>query len=73
MNTAARIEQACRTTGHALLASKLLLDRTPQKDFCNTIGTRLRHANYSDECRLSGAKRKKRGHSRTVAFDPTET
>jgi adenylate cyclase len=28
MNTAARIEQACRTTGHALLASKRLLDRT---------------------------------------------
>lgn len=28
MNTAARIEQACRTTGHALLASKLLLDCT---------------------------------------------
>jgi adenylate cyclase len=28
MNTAARIEQACRTTGHALLASKPLLDRT---------------------------------------------
>jgi adenylate cyclase len=28
MNTAARLEQACRTTGHALLASKPLLDRT---------------------------------------------
>jgi adenylate cyclase len=28
MNTAARIEQACRTTGHALLASKPLLDCT---------------------------------------------
>jgi adenylate cyclase len=27
MNTAARIEQACRSTGHALLASKPLLDR----------------------------------------------
>jgi adenylate cyclase len=28
MNTAARLEQACRTTGHALLASKPLLERT---------------------------------------------
>jgi adenylate cyclase len=28
MNTAARLEQACRTTGHTLLASKPLLDRT---------------------------------------------
>lgn len=28
MNTAARLEQACRTTGHALLVSKPLLDRT---------------------------------------------
>jgi adenylate cyclase len=27
MNTAARLEQACRTTGHALLASKPLLER----------------------------------------------
>src|SRR5690606_18576758 len=27
MNTAARIEQACRTPGHALLASRVLLDR----------------------------------------------
>ena len=28
MNIAARLEQACRSTGHALLASKPLLDRT---------------------------------------------
>ena len=28
MNTTARLEQACRTTGHAWLASKPLLDRT---------------------------------------------
>jgi adenylate cyclase len=28
MNTAARLEQACRMTGHALLASKPLLERT---------------------------------------------
>lgn len=28
MNTAARIEQACRDTGHAFLVSKALLDRT---------------------------------------------
>ena len=33
----------------------------------------LRHADYSDECRLSGAKRKKRGHRRTVAFDPNRS
>ena len=30
----------------------------------------LRHAEPCDECRLSGLKRKKRGHRQTVAIDP---
>src|SRR6266576_209090 len=34
---------------------------------------RLRHADPYDQCRLSGLKRKQRGHRETVAFDPTET
>jgi adenylate cyclase len=43
MNTAARLEQACRTTGHALLASKPLLDRTllPAGIVATSIGTHL--------------------------------
>jgi adenylate cyclase len=43
MNTAARIEQACRTTGHALLASKPLLDRTvkPVNIVATSIGGHL--------------------------------
>ena len=43
MNTAARIEQACRTTGHALLASKPLLDRTvrPGNIVATSIGSHL--------------------------------
>jgi adenylate cyclase len=43
MNTAARIEQACRTTGHALLASKPLLDRTvkPPNIVATSIGGHL--------------------------------
>jgi adenylate cyclase len=43
MNTAARIEQACRTTGHALLASKPLLDRTmkPANIVATSIGGHL--------------------------------
>ena len=32
MNTAARLEQTCRTTGHDLLASKPLLNRTAVPD-----------------------------------------
>jgi adenylate cyclase len=43
MNTAARLEQACRTTGHALLASKPLLDRTlmPAGIVPTSIGSHL--------------------------------
>jgi len=43
MNTAARLEQACRTTGHALLASKPLLDRTlmPAGIVATSIGAHL--------------------------------
>jgi adenylate cyclase len=43
MNTAARLEQACRTTGHALLASKPLLDRTlmPAGIVATSIGSHL--------------------------------
>jgi hypothetical protein len=43
MNTAARLEQACRTTGHALLASKPLLDRTlmPAGIVVTSIGSHL--------------------------------
>jgi adenylate cyclase len=43
MNTAARLEQACRTTGHALLASKPLLDRTeiPPGIVATSIGSHL--------------------------------
>jgi adenylate cyclase len=43
MNTAARLEQACRTTGHALLASKPLLDRTlmPPGIVATSIGNHL--------------------------------
>jgi adenylate cyclase len=43
MNTAARLEQACRTTGHALLASKPLLDRTlmPPDIVATSIGSPL--------------------------------
>ena len=43
MNTAARLEQACRTTGHALLASKPLLDRTelPPGIVATGIGSHL--------------------------------
>jgi hypothetical protein len=33
----------------------------------------LRHAEPYDECRLSGVKRKQRGHRETVAFDPELT
>jgi len=33
----------------------------------------LRHAEPCDECRLSGLKRKKRGHRQTVAIDPIRT
>src|SRR6266481_6037048 len=33
----------------------------------------LRHAEPYDECRLSGVKRKQRGHRETVAFDPSQT
>jgi adenylate cyclase len=43
MNTAARIEQACRTTGHDFLASKPLLDRTlmPGGIVATSIGSHL--------------------------------
>jgi adenylate cyclase len=43
MNTAARIEQTCRDTGHRLLASKPLLDRAalPPDLVANSIGARL--------------------------------
>ena len=43
MNTAARLEQACRATGHALLASKPLLDRTeiPPGIVATSIGSHL--------------------------------
>ena len=43
MNTAARLEQACRTTGHALLASKPLLDctLTPAGIVVTSIGSHL--------------------------------
>jgi adenylate cyclase len=43
MNTAARLEQACRTTGHAVLASKPLLDRTllPAGIVATSIGSHL--------------------------------
>jgi adenylate cyclase len=43
MNTAARLEQACRTTGHAFLASKPLLDRTlmPGGIVATSIGSHL--------------------------------
>ena len=43
MNTAARLEQACRTTGHALLASKPLLDCTlvPAGVVATSIGSHL--------------------------------
>jgi adenylate cyclase len=43
MNTAARIEQACRTTGHAFLASGPLLERTvmPANIVATSIGEHL--------------------------------
>ena len=43
MNTAARLEQACRTTGHALLASQPLLDRAvlPPGVVASSIGSHL--------------------------------
>jgi adenylate cyclase len=43
MNTAARIEQACRSTDHALLASKPLLERTmkPTDIVATSIGEHL--------------------------------
>ena len=43
MNTAARLEQACRTTGHALLVSKPLLDRTlmPAGIVATSLGSHL--------------------------------
>jgi adenylate cyclase len=43
MNTAARLEQACRTTGHALLVSKPLLDRTlmPAPIVASSLGSHL--------------------------------
>jgi adenylate cyclase len=43
MNTAARLEQACRTTGHAVLASKPLLDRTeiPAGIVATSLGSHL--------------------------------
>ncbi len=43
MNTAARLEQACRTTGHALLASKPLLERTelPAGIVATSLGSHL--------------------------------
>jgi adenylate cyclase len=43
MNTAARLEQACRTTGHAFLASNRLLDRAlmPGGIVATSIGSHL--------------------------------
>jgi adenylate cyclase len=43
MNTAARLEQACRTTGQALLASKPLLERTllPPGIVATSLGSHL--------------------------------
>jgi adenylate cyclase len=43
MNTAARIEQACRDTGHSLLVSKPLLDRAglPPDLVANSIGAQI--------------------------------
>jgi adenylate cyclase len=43
MNTAARLEQACRMTGHALLASKPLLERTllPPGIVVTSLGSHL--------------------------------
>jgi adenylate cyclase len=43
MNTAARIEQACRDTGHPLLVSKPLLDRAalPPDLVAKSIGAQL--------------------------------
>jgi class 3 adenylate cyclase len=68
MNTAARIEQACRTTGHALLASKLLLDRTvkPANIVATSIGGHLLRG--KSECLALFALERgttDRGHGRT--------
>jgi hypothetical protein len=43
MNTAARIEQACRDTGHPLLVSKALLDRAalPPELVAKSIGAQI--------------------------------
>jgi adenylate cyclase len=43
MNTAARLEQACRATGHALLASRPFLDRTqiPSGIVATSLGSHL--------------------------------
>ena len=43
MNTAARIEQACRNTGHAFLVSKPLLERAdmPADIIATSIGRHL--------------------------------
>lgn len=68
MNTAARIEQACRTTGHALLASKLLLDRTvkPANIVATSIGGHLLRGK-SERLELFALERgtTDRGHGRT--------
>jgi adenylate cyclase len=62
MNTAARLEQACRTTGHAVLASKPLLERTeiPAGIVASSIGAhRLR--GKSERLELFALERGTRG------------
>jgi len=62
MNTAARFEQACRTAGHGLLASKPLLDRTlmPAGIVATSIGSHLLRGK-SERLELFALERRMRG------------
>jgi adenylate cyclase len=64
MNTAARLEQACRTTGHALLASRPLVDRTlmPAGIIVTSIGSHLLRGK-SERLELFALERGTRGRA----------
>jgi adenylate cyclase len=71
MNTAARLEQACRTTGHALLASNAFLERTamPAGIVAISIGSHLLRGK-SERLELFALERDGKGR---VARQATDT
>jgi adenylate cyclase len=74
MNTAARLEQACRTSGHALLASKPLLDRAelPPGIVATSIGSPLLRGK-AERLELLALERSGSAHTGPCRLDPASS